>query len=223
MAFGMNTPRRINALFCAATIIFLGGCATPKPHSNIPSDATAPTPADVRQCEEITLRVMSCHAYGAPITFTGTVSGGAMTIAQAAADFSKDNDSWRREIYGPPLRDLILRGCNAPTGSYGWINYDWVFETQDSIPNAENMTVVIGPGSTQGKLVIVPVRIESPGGTLDGRKQQWVFGRVQGRWKVCDFLSDGGFGTREQSFARFLEKEFQRQDKWEERHSGNGP
>ena len=223
MAFGMNTPRRIIPLVRAATIIFLGGCAAPKPHSNIPSDATAPTPADVRQCEEITLRVMSCHSDGEPITFTGSVSGSAATVAQARADDRTDIASWCSEIYGAPLRDLVLRGIKAEPGSFGWINYDWVFERQDTLPDAEKLTVVIGPGKTEGKLVVVPVRMEFPGGYLDGRKQQWVFGRSQGRWKVCDFLSNGGFGTREQSFARFLEGQFRRDERWEAQHRANAP
>lgn len=188
--------------------------STPRRGRNIPEAEREITASDVQTCEDMTLRIYATHANGAleangprpphgynGIKFVGAVRRSPSQIAkQANIDANADTRAWIEEMYGPPLRELYLRGIFGPPGGPGWINYDFVYETQDNIP-AENPVVRIEAGeidSDRGCVIVRGVLHDASGDWNAAGTQLWVFGLVNGKWRVCDFISHG------KSFAQTL-------------------
>lgn len=205
------SPRQLAVCVFAA----LAACESTSPRGDsIPASERPITATDVQTCEDMTLRIYAKHASGVleangprpphgynGIKFVGAVRRSPAQIAkQAKADADADTRTWINEMYGPPLRELYLRGLFGPIGGPGWINYDFVYETQDTIL-AANPVVRIGPGeidSDRGRVIVPAVLRDSAGGWNAAGTQLWVFGFVDGRWRVCDFISHG------KSFAQTL-------------------
>lgn len=189
--------------------VALAACESARfPGASIPKAERAITAADARACEDIVLRIYAKHGWGAMegdlegrLEFAGSVRRTPSQISrQARADYLGETKTWINEIYGPPLRELILRGVLGPVGGPGWINYDFVYETQDTIA-AEKPVVRIGQGeidNDRGRVVVPGVLNDATGSWNAAGTQLWVFGQVDGKWKVCDFISHG------QSFAGTL-------------------
>lgn len=73
-----------------------------------------------------------------------------------------------------------MRGLNAEPGTDHWINWDYVYETQDDMPKV----LSVGPGVAESSRVVVPVVMQSSG--RPPQTKTWLYELVDGSWKVSD-------------------------------------
>ena len=99
-------------------------------------------------------------------------------------------------LYGPRLRFLLLRGLNAEPGTDHWINWDYVYETQDDMPSV----LSDGPGRADGDRIAVPVLMLRPWETPARKTKTWIFKRFNGQWLVDEVIDLDG-----QSLTRVLD------------------
>ena len=133
----------------------LSACEAPTPTTPSGAQQTAvPSESDLRVCESTTKRILSTPHY---------------------------DENLIKAAYGPRLRFLLLRGLSAEPGTDHWINWDYVYETQDDMPKV----LSVGPGVVDGTRVVVPVVMQRPHGQPPQTKT-WSYEFVDGAWRVSD-------------------------------------
>jgi hypothetical protein len=146
-----------NIGFAALSIgcLALSACEVPAPTTPSGAQQTAvPSESDLGTCESTTKRILSTP---------------------------HNDENLIRAAYGPRLRFLLLRGLHAEPGTDHWINWDYVYETQDDMPKV----LSVGPGMAQGNRIVVPVVMQRPYGQPPQTKT-WSYEFIDGSWRVSD-------------------------------------
>lgn len=163
-----------NVFFALFVVSFFALVACEAPKLATPSEVqqtAAPSESDLRACESITKRILSTP---------------------------HNDENLVRAAYGPRLKFLLLRGLRAEPGTDHWINWDYVYETQDDMP----MVLSVGPGVSEGSRVVVPVVMQWPNGQPPQTKT-WSYELMDGFWRVTDVRNLDG-----KSLTKLLEAPF---------------
>jgi hypothetical protein len=156
-------------ILALAGLLGLGACTATQPPADAQQGSFAPSASDVRQCEAATRRILAGRHY---------------------------DENLIGALYGPRLKFLLLRGLNAEPGTNHWLNWDYVYDTQDDMPEV----LSIGPGRVESDRIAVPVLMRRPWQTPSQQTKTWIFKRFNGQWLVDDIIGLDG-----KSFTRLLE------------------
>jgi len=149
--------------------IGLCACTATQTSTQTQQQSSVPSTSDVQQCEAATRRILATPHY---------------------------DENLIGALYGPRLRFLLLRGLNAEPGTDHWINWDYVYETQDDMPSV----LSVGPGRADGDRIVVPVLMLRPWATPARKTKTWIFKRFNGQWLVDEVIDLDG-----QSLTRVLD------------------
>ena len=112
------------------------------------------------------------------------------------------NESTLNSCYAPDFRKLILLGiASTDDDPLPYLNYDFVYETQDTNPKV----LKIGPAAIRGAQINVPVVMQQ--GKNRPFTKTWIFVRIKDRWMVSDILTSG-HEFSDGSLAAKLAKQF---------------
>ena len=114
------------------------------------------------------------------------------------------NENTLNSCYAPDFRNLIFLGIQSTDEDpLPFLNYDFVYETQDSNPKV----LKIGPATIQVGQISVPVAMQHTGSKPFTKT--WIFSRVNDRWMVTDIVT-AGHEFNNGSLADKLAKQFQK-------------
>jgi hypothetical protein len=114
------------------------------------------------------------------------------------------NENALNSCYAPDFRKLIFLGIQSTDEDpLPFLNYDFVYETQDTNPNV----LKIGPARIQGEQISVPVEMQHIGSKPFTKT--WIFSRVNDRWMVMDIVTVG-HEFKNGSLSDKLAKQFQK-------------
>ena len=112
------------------------------------------------------------------------------------------NESTLNSCYAPDFRKLILLGiASTDDDPLPYLNYDFVYETQDTNPKV----LKIGPAAIRGAQINVPVVMQQ--GKNRPFTKTWIFVRIKDRWMASDILTSG-HEFSDGSLAAKLAKQF---------------
>jgi hypothetical protein len=118
---------------------------------------------------------------------------------------SDRNENTLSSCYTPEFCRLIKLGiASTDEDPLPYLNYDFIYETQDSNPQI----LKTGPGVIKGEQIFVPVVMQHP--RNKPFTKQFVYSRINDRWLVSDILTSG-HEFSDGSLASQLAKQFQKQ------------
>lgn len=154
-------PKIIALLICVCGLLPLAACQSVATAQETGAQTSAPSEADLRECEAITKRIL-------------------------ASD--ERDETFVKQVYTPRLSSLIIRGLSAEPGDVNWIDYVYVYETNGDMPDVLSVGpgVVVGSRITVPVVLQWPTYADKRPKT-----KTWTFECVDGSWRVADTQFEG--------------------------------